>query len=358
MRPSQFISEVSSNFSEIVASGFVINDELVVPRLNPEIDPDDLEGLIMRLYFLATDPDKEIKFFINQYEENRFLYLTKVSDSVWFFALCQDNNFAKLHFFVKYLLTDVEINLKAEKEKNTVVSDGLSSAKRIQGLLLPDMKETLSIFKKSYFWYQPKDEIGGDFYWATRTKAYQWLVIGDCTGHAVEGALASVSVLSILQQVFKPDLEPHLFIKLIHEGLRNIQQQDLLQGYGIGCEMMVIRLDLKDQTMKYSGTGLPLCHISDKVRIFKTKKSSLDPDRVVKYVRSRSLKLEKGEGIFTYSDGLIDQIRENGKRIKTAALLRNIQENGINTASMEKYFTSWRGAEPQTDDVVCLYLAV
>jgi serine phosphatase RsbU (regulator of sigma subunit) len=219
------------------------------------------------------------------------------------------------------------------------------------------MNEALKIYKKGYFWYQPKDGVGGDFYWSARTKTHQWLVIGDCTGHSMEGALASVSVLSILQQVFRADMNPHHLIKEVHQGLKNIQKQDLLEGYGIGCEMIVIRTDLKDKSVKYSGTGLPLYTIEgDKITPHKTKKSSLDPDRVVKFVRSRALKLETGAGVFTHCDGLIDQIGSNGKRLRTVTLLDSIRKEGaVNERSIQQHFDRWRGNEVQTDDVVCLY---
>lgn len=356
MKSNQLLSEIRTNFSEIEAMGFVHNEEFVLPMINKKTDPDDLEGLVMRLYFMAIDPEKDMKFLINQYEENQFLYLTRVRDASWFFVLGRENNFAKLHFFIKYLLNDIEVEFDTGQE--LAGDNGIDSARRIQQLLLSDIAKDLSVFSDQYFWYQPKEQVGGDFYWSQKVKNHLWLVVGDCTGHSVEGALASVSVLSLLQQVFEPDTEPHLLIKKIHEGLRNIQHQDLLNGYGIGCEMIVLRVDLKTRTLKYSGTGLPLYLIKDKMKVFKTKKSALDPDRVVKFVRSRSLQLESGDGIFTHCDGLIDQLSENGKRIRSARLRHTIAEEGISERSVKGLFDSWKGNEEQTDDVVCVYFKV
>lgn len=363
MHPNEFIAEIRQNFAEVEAAGFIANDELNYPFMGNHLDADNMEGLVMRLYFIAIDPEKEIKFFINQYAENRFLYLIKVSDGVWLFVMCRDQNFAKLHFFIRYLLTDVTLNFEPQPALAGPVAAeaptaSMESAKRIQQLLLPDMNSVLSIFSKKYFWAQPKDAVGGDFYWAKRTKSHQWLVIGDCTGHSLEGALASVSIMSILNQVFDPAMNPHHLIKAVHRGLTDMQHQDLAEGYGIGSEMMVLRYDLKTKELKYSGTGISLYLINDQVKIFKTKKSAFDPDRVIRYLRSRSLQLTERDSIFVHSDGLTDQLNSRGKRLKYRTIVDQIAQNGylVNKQVIQQFFDNWRGAEPQTDDVVCLYL--
>jgi hypothetical protein len=359
MKPNQFIAELQDNFSDINGIGFIVNDEISNLQLDQSVDADDFEGLVMRLYFLTVDPEKKIKFFVNQYEEGQFLYLIKVSESIWFFTLSSNSNFAKLHFFIKYLLSDLEhdfTNKQVVKSKK-LGDDSISSARRIQSLLLPDMKAATSIFNDSYFYFNPKDDVGGDFYWANRTKTHQWFVIGDCTGHSVEGALASVSVLSIMKQVFDSSINPHMLIKEVHDGLKNIQRQDLLGGYGIGCEMIVIKIDLKDHTIKYSGTGLPLYVIGEDIKINKTKRSSIAPDLVIKFLRTRTLKLKEGEGIFTHSDGIVDQYGTNNRRLMKSGLLKNINDHkGVNEQSIQQAFEKWRGKEEQTDDVVFFYL--
>jgi hypothetical protein len=359
MKPNHFIAELRSNFSDINGVGFIVNDEISNSQLDGSVDADDFEGLVMRLYFLTMDPEKEIKFFVNQYEEGQFLYLLKVTESIWFFTLSRNSNFAKFHFYIKYLLSDLEPDFVNEQavEAKKLVDDSLASARRIQSLLLPDMKAATSIFNDSYFYFSPKDEVGGDFYWANRTKTHQWFVIGDCTGHSVEGALASVSVLSIMKQVFNSNMNPHMLIKEVHNGLKNIQRQDILGGYGIGCEMIVLKIDIKNHTVKYSGTGIPLYVMGEGIKVNKTKRSSIAPDRTIKFLRTRTLKLSEGEGIFTHSDGLTDQFGVNGKRLMKSGLIKSINEhNGVNHESIQQTFEKWRGKEEQTDDVVFFYL--
>lgn len=359
MKPRKFINQLSQNFEEILSVGFVVDSELKDFKNYSQLDSDHIEGLVMRLYFLGQDPEKHIKFFINQYTENRYLYLIKITEDVWLFVLSQDSNFAKLHFFIKYMLSDVNLTFDDTEEekvgKLTVDEEKLMSAKRIQDLLLPDLNHHLSQFPVKHLFYKPKDIVGGDFYWARKTKTHQWLVIGDCTGHSVEGALGSVSVMSILNQVFQPDMDPHNLIKELHNGLNNMQSQDIVDGYGIGCELMVIKYEPQSQKIKYSSNGLQMYVVTDRVKVFKTKKSSFDPVRVLKFIRSRTINLDKNTAIFTHSDGLPDQLSENGKKLKNSAIKELLVQKG-GGPEMEHLFESWKGNEIQTDDVVSLYL--
>lgn len=359
MRPKQFISQLGQNFDEIMSMGFIVDGEMKDTTNRSKLDSEDIEGLVMRLYFLGLDPEKEVKFLINQYAENRFLYLIKINEEVSLFVLCDDSNFAKLHFFIKYLLSDVRLEFDGGEgndtpDKLSVNDEKLMSAKRIQDMLLPDMKKATAAFSEHHLIYESKDIVGGDFFWARTTKNHQWIVLGDCTGHSVEGALGSVSVMSILNQVFESEMDPHNLIKALHQGLNNIQTQNLVDGYGIGCEIMVMKYEPKTQTLKYSSNGLLMYHITDSIRVYKTKKSSFDPERVLKFIRSRTLRLNTNSAIFTHSDGLPDQLNEKGKKLKRRPILQSLRDNP--GAGIKALFEDWKGNEPQTDDVVSLFL--
>lgn len=360
MKPTQFINQLESNFTDILDIGFIVNGEIKGYQHKSDLDPEDVEGLVMRLYFLGMDPNKQIKFFINQYAENRFLYYIKISDEVWLFVLSDNNNFAKLHFFIQYLLSDIDATFEDDEHEEqplTEEQEKMESAKRIQNLLFPSMSKLLEPFSDAYFYYEPKDVVGGDFYWGKTTKEHQWIIIGDCTGHSVEGALGSVSVMSILNQVFEHNMSPHLLIKALHKGLNDIQEQDLTQGYGIGCEIMVIKYHKKSHTLEYSSNGLSMYLMRDGITKYKTKSSSFAPERVLKYIRSRKIKLGPNDAIFTCSDGLPDQIGKNGRKLKVKGMLAPIKEHKeVSKKTIEDAFMKWKGNAPQTDDVIFLYL--
>ena len=65
MRPNQFINQLESNFDQILDIGFIVNGEIKAYQHRSDLDAEDVEGLVMRLYFLGMDPDKKIKFLIH-----------------------------------------------------------------------------------------------------------------------------------------------------------------------------------------------------------------------------------------------------------------------------------------------------
>jgi sigma-B regulation protein RsbU (phosphoserine phosphatase) len=359
MKLNQFNKELKGNFPRVLDSGFIVDGELRAFNHTSTVAAEDVEGLVMRLYFLSMNPEKKIRYFVNQYAENKFLYFVKLRDDAWLFVLSENSNFAKLHFYIQYLLNDNAIDFSEEVESVETSGDTqkLLSAKRIQDLLFPKMETILSKFKESYFWYRPTDIVGGDFYWAKKFKNQQWIIIGDCTGHSVEGALGSVSVMSILNQVFNPEMNPHHLIKALHSSLNDIQSNSPEDGYGIACELMVLKYDYTTKVIKYSSNGMFIHVITDKIKTFKTKKSSFDPDRVIKFIRTREIDLSDGAGIFTHSDGIPDQFNEQGKKLMRSGMINSIKtEMAVNERTIEKHFDAWKGEESQIDDVICLFL--
>jgi len=361
MKPENFFQEVHNNFQDIIYSGLVVDSEIKFDQMAESIDKDDHEALIMRLYFIALDPEKDIKYFINQYDEGKYLYFLKLEEGNWLFILSENQSFAKIHFFIQFLISDSPLELEEETEQPTEQEEKINSARRIQELLLPSIGLLNKDFKRCELIYSPQDMVGGDFYWTKSLKKATWIILGDCTGHSMEGALASVSVMSIINQIFKPDLSPHLIIKKIHQSLKDIQLQQPELGYGIGCEMMVMRIDHDKKELAYSGTGFPLYKWSKQgnLRMYRTKSASVAPEKVVKYIRTRRMKLNAGDNLFSHSDGITDQLSEKGRTLSRRGLIRALCEHGaIEEDHIKRVIKKHQGDAPQTDDMVGLILEI
>ncbi|MBK9192718.1 MAG: SpoIIE family protein phosphatase [Crocinitomicaceae bacterium] len=63
-------------------------------------------------------------------------------------------------------------------------------------------KDLLDENLKEYFvFFQPKDVVSGDFYWATKLQNNQFaLVTADSTGHGVPGAIMSIANIACLKE--------------------------------------------------------------------------------------------------------------------------------------------------------------
>jgi serine phosphatase RsbU (regulator of sigma subunit) len=84
------------------------------------------------------------------------------------------------------------------QDTNTKIMDSIGYAKLIQESILPFKEDLDRAFKDYFIIWRPRDLVGGDFYWLKRIKNNYVLVLGDCTGHGVPGALMTMAANSIL----------------------------------------------------------------------------------------------------------------------------------------------------------------
>ena len=93
------------------------------------------------------------------------------------------------------------LNEKIAKSKQKEINDSINYAKKIQEAMLVSedyLKETLP---KSFIFYQPKDIVSGDFYWAHKDDTNIFFSVSDCTGHGVPGALMSMIGTTLLNEI-------------------------------------------------------------------------------------------------------------------------------------------------------------
>ncbi|MEO8759373.1 MAG: tetratricopeptide repeat protein, partial [Bacteroidia bacterium] len=87
------------------------------------------------------------------------------------------------------------------EEKQKEILDSIHYAKRIQRAVITSDTYISQHVKNYFIYYQPKDIVSGDFYWALHTNNKFYLVTADCTGHGVPGAFMSLLNISILNEV-------------------------------------------------------------------------------------------------------------------------------------------------------------
>ena len=87
------------------------------------------------------------------------------------------------------------------RESNQQISDSIDYASRIQRSLLPDQDRLKKALSDMAIVWQPKDVVGGDFYWHKTIGDREFIVIMDCTGHGVPGAFMTLVATSVLEQI-------------------------------------------------------------------------------------------------------------------------------------------------------------
>ncbi|MCG8573878.1 MAG: SpoIIE family protein phosphatase [Flavobacteriales bacterium] len=252
-------------------------------------------------------------------------------------------------------------------ERQIEITDSINYAKRIQDAILPDESLIKNCLPDSFVLYLPKDIVAGDFYWFEQLDedANQLLyAAADCTGHGVPGAMVSVVCNNALNRsarefsIRQPgkllDKTRELVIEQFEKGQEGDQKEEIKDGMDISLCL----LDKKSKKILWAGANNPIWIIRNG-ELLETK---ADKQPIGKYESStdfttHEIDLEKGDVIYTFTDGYADQFGgEKGKKLKTTNLKKLFLR--LSTLSMQEqkqelinFFNEWMGQNEQLDDV-------
>ena len=280
------------------------------------------------------------------------------------------------------------------EEKNKEVLDSITYAERIQSAILPPLSLVKQLFPQSFIFYKPKDIVAGDFYWLENVEAEIYFSAADCTGHGVPGAMMSVMCSNALTKcvkelgLTKPGEILDATTKII-EGRFERSEQMVLDG----MDLALCKLNLKTKKLEYAGANNPLWIIRkaniippsfgggaeggggktprEQAVVLETKADDsarnlievkADKQPIGRYYdrkpyTNQQLQLQKGDTIYIFSDGYVDQFGgPKGKKFKSKPfknlLLSIAGENMVRQNELiDKAFEDWRGENEQVDDV-------
>ncbi|MEX2484699.1 MAG: SpoIIE family protein phosphatase [Brumimicrobium sp.] len=269
-----------------------------------------------------------------------------------------------------------EKNNALEKQKNEIIEineDLLSSikyAKRIQDTILPSQEILSTYFNDSFVYFLPKDIVSGDFYWARKfDNKVIWTAV-DCTGHGVPGAFVSIVGNNALIRstnefgLTKPANILNKLRDLVIQAFKAQGTNDVKDG----MDLALVSLDLDTLELNYAGANNPLIIIRNKEIIeIKADKQPIGDFEIIKPFTNHVVKLQKGDCIYLYSDGYIDQFggpneasrNEGGKKFKSKPfkdLLIEIADLPMKEQKeiLVTTFNEWKGDLDQIDDV-CVF---
>ena len=256
-------------------------------------------------------------------------------------------------------------------EKNKEITDSIQYAKRIQNAILPPDKLVKEYLADSFILYKPKDIVAGDFYWMEsvaptgKNDAPKVLfAAADCTGHGVPGAMVSVVCNNGLNRSVREYglTEPGEIL----DKTREIVIQEFAESEEDVQDGMDIALcSLEGNILKYAGANNPLWIIRNgEIVETKANKQPIGKfDNPTPYI-THTIQLEKGDSIYIFSDGYIDQFGgEKGKKLKASAFRELLLKVNDKTLSEQKLaidqaFEDWRGDNEQVDDVCVIGVKV
>lgn len=235
-------------------------------------------------------------------------------------------------------------------------------AQRIQNAMLPSASSLQSIFSDYFLFYKPKDIVSGDFYWAFQNEHYQFVAVGDCTGHGVPGCMMSVLGINLLIEIVenKQIQEPKVILEELRNGILLAFDKDRKsEEYKDGMDISIIRIDKKTNTYSFAAANNCIYHLTPNLleeRI--ADRQSVGYSHESKAFSQQDFSYKPGDLLVLFTDGFADQFGgpKNKKfRYKPfQELLFTQQQNRNLSKVLHATFENWKKELEQVDDV-CVF---
>ncbi|MCX8113165.1 MAG: SpoIIE family protein phosphatase [Bacteroidia bacterium] len=256
------------------------------------------------------------------------------------------------------------------RQQNEDILASLRYAQRVQRAIFPSWSEFQKTLPDSFLFYQPREIVGGDFYWFAQRLSKIIVAVGDCTGHGIPGAFMTIIANTLLKQivelegVFKPSEILYLLNLRVRAALQH--EEAVYQRFQEGMELALLQIDPKRHKLLYAGAGRPLFWVRH------GKGSEIRPDRITlgasyegeaPEFTLHAMDLDPGDMLYLFSDGFTDQLNPEGKRYQLRRFYEFLEvisdqppkQQGL---LLEAEFQRWMGGSRQTDDVLILGLRV
>ena len=260
--------------------------------------------------------------------------------------------------------------LEAQKEDlartNRHLTDSINYATRIQSAVIPSEQKIRKLFPQSFVYFNPRDNVSGDFYWVSEVGNKVFLAAVDCTGHGVPGAFLSIIGMNLLRSIIEGQKEesPAKILEALNSELAktlgNSDPEDTIRD---GMDLAICAVDREKSILQFAGAVNELYMIRDReLVVFKGDRSPLGQSAsgAMPKFTDNTIEIFENDMFFIFSDGYVDQF--GGTELKKFKyrrfrfLLLNIhrlppdeQKNALNQA-----FEEWKGTNEQVDDVMVM----
>ncbi len=257
---------------------------------------------------------------------------------------------------------EITIHRDQLAKQNKHITDSINYASRIQTAVLPSKNLVEKIMPEHFILFKPRDIVSGDFYWIQKVNNYLMLAAADCTGHGVPGAFMSMLGISFLNEIVRKQemtQANHVLDELRNQIKATLDQTGKSDEAKDGMDIAFYVIDTETNMLQYSGANNPLYIFRNNELIeYKANRQPIGIYAREKPFTNHLIQLEKGDTIYTFSDGYVDQFGgDNGRKFlskKFKKLLLDTHHKSMQEQKqiLEQMFKDWRGSLEQVDDVL------
>lgn len=275
----------------------------------------------------------------------------------------------------------IKVVAELQAEKNRLVMESINYASVIQKSFLRASREDMNAVLKDYFMHwDPRDKVGGDYYFCRKFDDGFFFALIDCTGHGVPGAFMTLIMASFLDHLLTADLcrDPALVLFRMNQKVKvalgqagkhdgqdhqaDTQPDQNGEQSDDGMDTAFCWFNTRENRLVYAGAKTSLYYINpgaDHVGILSPDRKGVGyVDTPINYTwTNKELPLQHGMCFYLTTDGIIDQIGGSkhiafGKKRFSALLLEN---HGKPMAEQKilllHHFNEWQGKQKRRDDV-------
>ena len=276
-----------------------------------------------------------------------------------------------LLIFRRYRITKkqkdiIDLQRAEVAQQHKEILDSIQYAKRLQTGILPNEESIFAQLTNAFLLFKPKDVVSGDFYWFEVIDDKVFIAVADCTGHGVPGAMVSIVCCNALNKaVIEEGI--HSAAEILNRArelvIENFEKshEDLHDGMDISL-CVIEKSSLAKNTIKieWAGANNPLWIArkgATEMEEIKANKQPIGKHRASAPFTSHEVECQKGDNIYLFSDGFVDQFGgELGKKFKAKpfrSLLLQEKDKSMReqSAIILQKFEEWKGSYEQVDDV-------
>jgi serine phosphatase RsbU (regulator of sigma subunit)/predicted ester cyclase len=249
--------------------------------------------------------------------------------------------------------------LEQERIERERVDQELKVARRIQQASLPDEVPELEGWQISPY-YQPAREVGGDFYdFHLLSEGRLGVVVGDATGKGVPAALVMSTSCGMLQAISQAldssSSSPGEVLERVNETLVTRIPSNMF----VTCFYAILDPESGNLTYANAGHDLPYLRRNGEAEELRARGMPLGLMPGMSY-EEKEIELDVGEGVFFYSDGLVEAHDSKGEmfgfpRLR-ALIAEHAQERSLGDFLMEELYSFVGEGWEQEDDITLLTL--
>jgi serine phosphatase RsbU (regulator of sigma subunit)/tetratricopeptide (TPR) repeat protein len=318
---------------------------------------------------LAAKAQQEELAVINSEEKQKQLLViytvTGVLILVVLFSIVLYNRF-KINEKQKIKIEQQKIQLEISHKK---VSDSINYAQKIQYSILPSEEDIKKHILNHFAYFNPKDTIGGDFYWFYHYNGFSYIAVADCTGHGVPGALVSMIIYSLLDEIMMEEklTNPGEILSRLHNHVyKTLQQQKGDEYSQDGCDISLGVFDHTNKLLHFAGARNSAYLTNGKnIIVLKATAKSIgglsilgepEPERTYK---SETIELKEEMLLVMSTDGIFDQLNNQDEAFgntRFKEMIYNVYNQSIIRGSeiISSSINSWKKNTQSQDDMLVM----